>query len=315
MKILFITTKSKFKQGDLLELSILNGLRSVLGSNCIDYPKKKIMYHDFSESPKNTLHGKGFTLLTHKIADLSQDQRFICDIDAILYGCGHMYGEGRAPELEKYCDNIWFLDGHDLYGNAPKKIFHDGESIIATQFTKCFKRELVEQNLLDVYPTGFGIPTHRIMPIKLNNKTQMFQKTAPDNCLFKTVNDLGGGFKHHIFSEEKSYYEDLSSSWFGLTCKKGGWDCLRHYEIIASGALLLFKDYDRKPEYCSPQNLPCDSYTTDSQLKKIVSDYIVDGKPTKKYVDALLKQREWLIQHGTTEARALKILKTINEKL
>ena len=45
------------------------------------------MYHDFSESPKNTLHGKGFTLLTHKISDLSQDERTICDIDAILYGC------------------------------------------------------------------------------------------------------------------------------------------------------------------------------------------------------------------------------------
>ena len=114
MKILFVTTKSPSCQGDLLELSILNGLRSVLGSNCIDYPKKKIMYHDFSESPKNTLHGKGFTLLTHKIADLSQDQRVICDIDAILYGCGHMYGEGRIPELEKYCDFVKLIRYDDI---------------------------------------------------------------------------------------------------------------------------------------------------------------------------------------------------------
>lgn len=52
MKILFVTTRNPNKQGDYLELSILHGLRKVLGENCVDYPKKKIMYHDFSETQK-----------------------------------------------------------------------------------------------------------------------------------------------------------------------------------------------------------------------------------------------------------------------
>ena len=40
MKILFITTKNPKHQGDYLELSILHGLKSILGDNLIDIPKK-----------------------------------------------------------------------------------------------------------------------------------------------------------------------------------------------------------------------------------------------------------------------------------
>jgi len=313
MKVVFVTTINPSVQGDLLEISILNGMRSVLGANCIDFPRKKIMYHDFSDSPKNSLHGRGFSLLTTPLCDLTEEQRKIEGITAIIYGSGHMYGENRIPELEEKCDNIWFLDGHDLYGNAPRKITHNNEEIIATQFERSFKRELVEKGLNKVFPTGFGIPMERITQINLASKSQLFQKTAPDDSLFKTVKDFGGGFRHHIFNKEEDYYEDLSKSWFGLTCKKGGWDCLRHYEIIAAGSLLLFKDYDLKPKQCSPQDLPCISYSSQEQLEHIVSTLITDGQPTSHYIKLLLQQREWLFSTGNTQARALKILQTINE--
>ena len=44
MRILFIPTVNPDKQGDLLEVSLLHGLRSVLGENLIDYPRKKIIF-------------------------------------------------------------------------------------------------------------------------------------------------------------------------------------------------------------------------------------------------------------------------------
>ncbi len=31
--------------------------------------------------------------------------------------------------------------------------------------------------------------------------------------------------------------------------RKGGWDCLRHYEIIASGSVPYFEDYERIPKF------------------------------------------------------------------
>ena len=57
MKIIYITTSDPKSQGDYQEISMLHGLRQVLGDQCIDFPRKKIMYGDFSESPKNELHG------------------------------------------------------------------------------------------------------------------------------------------------------------------------------------------------------------------------------------------------------------------
>ena len=64
MRLLFVPTINPDCQNDLLEVSILHGLRSILGKDCVDYPRKKIMYHDFSDSPKDSLHGRGFSLLT-----------------------------------------------------------------------------------------------------------------------------------------------------------------------------------------------------------------------------------------------------------
>ena len=52
MKILFITTKNPEHQGDYLELSILHGLKSLMGKDLIDLPRKKILYGDFSEAKK-----------------------------------------------------------------------------------------------------------------------------------------------------------------------------------------------------------------------------------------------------------------------
>ena len=149
-KILFVPTKNPGSQNDLLEVSILNGLRTIMGENCVDYPRKKIMYHDFSDSPKDGLHGRGFSLLTKPIEDLTEEQRKLGKFDAILYGNGHMYGENTDKELNKLANgNVWVLDGHDLHGNAPRKIdIQEGEEElngIGVQFRKSFKRELIEK--------------------------------------------------------------------------------------------------------------------------------------------------------------------------
>ena len=313
MKILFITTQDPTKQGDLLEVSLLHGLRTVLGEDCVDYPRKKIMYHDFSDTPKDTLHGRGFSLLTTPIQDITDRDIFNRKFDYVIYGDGHMYGE--VPDIKGVNEladgNVWIIDGHDLYGNAPRMIFHNDETIIGTQFTNCFKRELIETDD-SVYPTGFGIPEERIIEVDLSIKDQLYQKTAPFDSLFENTVDMGGGFSHHKFTVEEDYYNDLSRSWFGLTCKKGGWDCLRHYEIIAAGSLLLFRDYHKKPRLCSPQELPCYFYSSKEQLYSLMSELVVDNKPTDKYLLMLEKQREWLHSVGTTKSRAKKIIEVLS---
>ena len=54
---------------------------------------------------------------------------------------------------------------------------------------------------------------------------------------------------HHTYvhTEQDSYYKGYSTALFGLTWKKGGWDCMRHYEILAAGALPYMPDIEDKP--------------------------------------------------------------------
>lgn len=50
------------------------------------------------------------------------------------------------------------------------------------------------------------------------------------------------------YGEEKEYYKMYRDSFFAHTCKKGGWDCLRHYEIMANVCLPLFRDLNNCPK-------------------------------------------------------------------
>ena len=318
MKILFISTKNKKYQGDFLELTILHGLKKILGDDCFDLPRKKVLYHDFSEVKKDDLHGRGFTLLHEAVPDIKNRNIELKDkeFDFVLYGCGHAYGE--EVFLEKY-DSLskfgsWVLDGHDLYGSASIKKIYKGEEIIANQFEKSFKRELIFRQK-NVYPTGFGVPEKVIKPLDFTKKTKLFQDTYPKDAFFEKPTDLGGSKSHHLFKTEEEYYKDLSESWFGLSCKKGGWDGLRHYEIISAGTLLLFKDYKNKPNHCSPGDLPAISYSSKKELIEIMNKLVVNNKPTEEYMKLLRAQREWLYRFGTTTSRAASILRVLSSNM
>lgn len=303
MKILFLTTKNPEKQGDYYELSLVTGLRNILGDNFVEYPKKKILYGDFSESPKHTLHGKGFTYCSIPINDVhyNRDNLKTEHFDVIIMGSGHMYGE----EWETDHKNVWYTDGHDLFGHANRYINYNGANLIACQYTnKCFKRELLE-DLPNVYHINFAIPEKLIKPIDFSIKKKLTQATAPSDACFYD----NSAYK---YDKEEEYYLDMQESWFGLSCMKGGWDCLRHYEILAAGSVLLIKDFDKKPPFCGP-NCPSISYSTRDELFSIMKRLIVDNKPTDEYIDLLNKQRNWLLNHGTCEAKALDIIKILSK--
>jgi hypothetical protein len=61
---------------------------------------------------------------------------------------------------------------------------------------------------------------------------------------------IPGDTSHYLFraGEEAKYYEMYRLSMFAHTKKKGGWDCLRHYEILAAGCIPIFEDLDKCPE-------------------------------------------------------------------
>ena len=54
--------------------------------------------------------------------------------------------------------------------------------------------------------------------------------------------------KPYSFNDEVDYFQAYSKSVWAITHKKGGWDCMRHLEIMASGCIPLMHDAKKIPE-------------------------------------------------------------------
>jgi len=60
---------------------------------------------------------------------------------------------------------------------------------------------------------------------------------------------IPGRISTYVYENEADYYDMYKKSLFGLTYKKAGWDCLRHYEILMNGCIPIFLDLDRCPKF------------------------------------------------------------------
>lgn len=58
---------------------------------------------------------------------------------------------------------------------------------------------------------------------------------------------IPGRQETYVYKTEEDYYNEYRQSIFAMTFKKGGWDCLRHYEILANGCIPYFTDIDDCP--------------------------------------------------------------------
>lgn len=83
-----------------------------------------------------------------------------------------------------------------------------------------------------VSPISFCIPEHLIQS-SIPVKTIDFARYVPG--------------EKYSYDTQSAYYQGYQEAYFGITTKKGGWDCLRHYEILANGCVPYFVDLDRCP--------------------------------------------------------------------
>lgn len=235
MKILFIS------KGDLPDYqcdTVFHGGRSIFGENFIDANQIWYMYEDlkpkyWTERAPNrgNSYGRGFTLCGNlKNIPINREnlKNRILDkeFDFIIYGSCVRCTDYLHEVLQAYsADKIIFIDGED-------------DSNIRINFLNyghLFKRELVQINHPRLHPTNFGIPESKVVN-KVPEKTQDWGTVIP------------GKMETYIFFEEEPYYKDYQKSYFALTHKKGGWDCMRHYEILANGCVPYFPDIANCPE-------------------------------------------------------------------
>ncbi len=87
----------------------------------------------------------------------------------------------------------------------------------------------------NIYPLAYSIPLEKIKNLN-TDKIRTISEMIPGNK------------KTYIYSTEEEYYKQYCESKYAYTMKKSGWDCLRHYEILACNCIPLFKDLDKCPE-------------------------------------------------------------------
>ena len=230
MKILFI---SSGKGIDYMSDTIFHGLKSLYGKNVYENVDHHYLFDDSSSDCQKSLYGKGFTvggnldsdlknvLSNKEIKKLIKEQFF----DLIIYGSIWRSNDYFSLVSKKYPrEKIIFIDGED---RTKIQKYYLNRGIY-------FKRELIDE-IENVFPIGFGIPESKIV------------KAVPDkkNIMAYIIPDEPSTY---IYDTEKQYYDGYKKSCFGLTKKKAGWDCLRHYEIMANGCIPYFINLKECPK-------------------------------------------------------------------
>ncbi len=85
-----------------------------------------------------------------------------------------------------------------------------------------------------LHPITFSIPKEKICE-NHNLKTKILSNLIP------------GDEKTYIYNTEEEYYNEYKKSYFAITKKKGGWDCMRHYEILSNGCIPYIIDIKECP--------------------------------------------------------------------
>lgn len=88
---------------------------------------------------------------------------------------------------------------------------------------------------MPVFPVGFCIDASKIV-----------SKAAIKRKMNSFI--VAGDVSTYIYTNENDYYNDYQESIFAKTTLKGGWDCLRHYEILANGCIPFFPNIENCPE-------------------------------------------------------------------
>ena len=97
-------------------------------------------------------------------------------------------------------------------------------------------------------PIGYALPVplDRFQAAREAARDAARDGSARDECLAKTqsfsrvIPDRPGV----AFSREDLYYKQYAMSFYAITRKKAGFDALRHYEILAAGAVPYFLGID-----------------------------------------------------------------------
>ncbi|GBR77173.1 hypothetical protein NO2_1601 [Candidatus Termititenax persephonae] len=291
MRILFI---SHGLHPDYQNDTVFHGLKALYGKNVSENVDLWYMYSDIATPEKAELPcSKGFTLygnLSPRLKNIIppreiQNRLKTHYFDYIIYGSiRHCHAYFGLVQRYYAKEKIIFIDGDDrtnVYTYFLNKGFY-------------FKRELTTLEKKPdraIFPISFGIPKEKIL------------KQVPPKTIM-LANSIPGELSTYIYNQEKDYYADYAKSCFALTKKKGGWDCLRHYEILANGCIPLFIDLAS----CPAETLHAFPKKQILHVKRLFARKILTAKEIHDLAVGLLNYTR---RHLTTERVARYLLTAV----
>ena len=288
MKILYITNHNQIFQqsggylNDYLNDLLFYGFTELDNIEIVDSTPIIHLYKENKiKIPIQHLWGKGFSssfLIENNTVDRTNIENKIKDkyFDLVIYGTVKRCLDYYNLVTSIYPPNkVILIDGDDFTKVHPLSTKHP-----------YFKRELTTNEFI---PIHFAIPECKITINKLA-KIQEYGSIIPGQ----------GGYKFDI---EQEYYNDYNKSYFGVTMKKAGWDCMRHYEILANNCIPYFIDLHECPKN-TLTNLPKELLL---EARELVNNF-----DEQKYFNILNGLFEYTKTHLTTKKLAQYILeKTI----
>lgn len=145
----------------------------------------------------------------------------------------------------------------------------------------------------NIYPLSYSIPLKKIRPlIHVNEKSRDLSLVVPGKT----------GTHNYSYDTEEKYYKQYEESKYAITKKKGGWDAMRHYEILANNCLPLFEDLEKCPDK-TLFNFPKDKLIYVKENWENISD--------SEYTSIVEYIHDYMKSNMTCESSAKYLLSTI----
>ena len=310
-KILFVAENSGV---DYMTDCLLHGLYALLPVQVYLTSDLWYMFEGNNIDALSALYGKGFSVTNRIPADKKavHDEKTVKEniknhfYDVVIFGSVFRCLDYLDDVLKVYKKNeIIFVDGEDydlstawelkrvIRGNLSfiKKCYAISVEIFkkyekrrrksAIDLAKkgiYFKRELCDRDCEYMYPVSFAISEEDVV------------KSVPDK-----ERDMAfivpGDKSTYIYDNERDYYDGYKIARRGKTTKKMGWDCMRHYEILANGCIPYFPNIQNCPTYTManfPKNIIIETNRLFDEGKmtegayKYFAEYLLDY--TRRYL-------------------------------
>ena len=267
------------------------------------YPSFLFDTNNVYSSNIRSAHGKGFTLY----GKLEKSEFIDCCVSdyEIVYD---EYDYVIYPSIRKFDKYFWV--SLKRFGRE-KVIAIDGndDECISWHSKYCiyFKRETsFIAHASGINPIQYFIPK----PILENIKNQTKEFTSKKYLLAPCDPRDRSTF---IYTKEKDYFQQYKESYFAYTEIRGGADALRHYEIIASGAVPYFGDLELIPKYCLnnyPKKLQLEA---NNLYEQFTNKLIKEDKFKSKYDEIQTNFYGWLIKNSEIYGSKIFYEKLINK--